>query len=81
MIEVSIEEEDPNSRFFDPKTLKMATPQRIFIDILKLDLDATTELLISGESLATNYPIIEDIVSEILSCEYESPMANMFVGS
>jgi hypothetical protein len=34
MIEVSIEEEDPNSRFFDPKTLKTATPQRIFLEIL-----------------------------------------------
>ena len=81
MIEVSIEEEYPNSRFFGPKTLKTATPQRIFLDILKLDLDATTELLISGESLATNNPIIEDIVDEILSCEYESSTANMFVGS
>jgi len=81
MIEVSIEEEEDDSRFFDPKTLKTATPQRIFLEILKLDLDNTTKLLIRGDSLATNSPVIENIVDEILDCEYESPIANMFVES
>jgi len=79
MIEASVEKEGEDSRLFDPKTLKTATPQRIFLEILKLDLDTTGRLLISGESLATNNAAIENIVNEILACEYESPKANMFV--
>jgi hypothetical protein len=38
-------------------------------------------MLISDKSLATNNLIIEDIVNDILLCEYESPQACMFVKS